>query len=256
MRNGVVGGFLSTHLARAVGVFRSLSSMFYGTTPPTRHLWLSVVPRSNHAKFFSSSLPEWIDINLHAKFFLGGGSTPWCCFFPSLLWQLWKRRNELVFSATCLPLADVYRISVTCAVYFADICAPTRSHSTPTITYHQWRQPSLGWLCLNADVSLSSIDGVGTIGGVLRDSFGTWLQGYCKCIGKTSTIQAELWGIYVGLQIAWSFGTDRLVVQSDSSQAIKLMLDPSALRHSMQLVRAIAAWRLKLWSLDFQWIPR
>ncbi|KAK9030111.1 hypothetical protein V6N11_031542 [Hibiscus sabdariffa] len=52
-----------------------------------------------------------------------------------------------------------------------------------------------GWLCLNADASISPVDGVGTIGGVLRDSSKAWLQGYRKCVGKVSTTQAELWSI-------------------------------------------------------------
>ncbi|KAK8581491.1 hypothetical protein V6N12_071712 [Hibiscus sabdariffa] len=148
-------------------------------------------------------------------------------------------------------------VTIAWAAYFVDICVSTRPRSTPTIVYHQWKKPAPGWLCLNTDASISTPDGVRTIGGALRDSFGAWIRDYCKCIGKASTIQAELWSIYVELQVTWSFGTVRLVIQSDSSQAIiKLVLDPSAMCHSMQLVRAIAAWRLKHWSLDFQWIPR
>ncbi|KAK8479981.1 hypothetical protein V6N11_025452 [Hibiscus sabdariffa] len=112
-----------------------------------------------------------------------------------------------------------------------------------------------GWLCLNTDASILCTNGGGTIGGVLWDSSRAWLRGYCKCIDKASTIQAELWSIYVGLQVAWSFGTARLVVQSDNSKDIKLVLDPFALCHSMQLVRAIASWQFKHLSLDFQWIP-
>ncbi|KAK8494132.1 hypothetical protein V6N12_009729 [Hibiscus sabdariffa] len=109
-------------------------------------------------------------------------STPWRCFFPSLLWQLWKRRNEFVFNASWLPLVEAYRISITWAAYFADIRASARTLPTSTFVYHQWKKPAMGWLCLNTDASISSADGVGTIGGVLRDSSGTWLRGYCKCI--------------------------------------------------------------------------
>ncbi|KAK8973792.1 hypothetical protein V6N11_032922 [Hibiscus sabdariffa] len=218
---------------------RDLEPMWEGVDSKWFHLWSLLV--TEHS-------------NLHSSFSLSSNSTPWRCFFPSLLWQLWKRRNEFVFNASWLPLVEAYRISITWAAYFADIRASARTLPTSTFVYHQWKKPAMGWLCLNTDASISSADGVGTIGGVLRDSSGTWLRGYCKCIGKVSTIQAELWSVYIGLEVDWSFGTNRLVIQSDSSQAIKLVLDPFALRHSMQLVRAIAAWRLKHWSLDFQWI--
>ncbi|KAK9020556.1 hypothetical protein V6N11_010576 [Hibiscus sabdariffa] len=72
------------------------------------------------------------------------------------------------------------------------------------IVYYQWKLPAQGWPCLNADATVSSVDDLGTIGGVLRDSSGAWLRGYGKCVGKVSTIQAELWSICVGLQLACS----------------------------------------------------
>ncbi|KAK8493334.1 hypothetical protein V6N12_000546 [Hibiscus sabdariffa] len=63
--------------------------------------------------------------------------------------------------------------------------------------------------------------------GVLRNTTGTWICGYQKC-----------------------------VVQSDSSHAIKLLLDSSTNDHSMLLVRAIGILRQGSLHVDFQWIPR
>ncbi|KAK8521324.1 hypothetical protein V6N12_005233 [Hibiscus sabdariffa] len=81
--------------------------------------------------------------------------------------------------------------NITQTVYFVEICATARIPYTPTIDYHKWKKPAHEWLCLNADASISFVDGVGTIGGALRDSFETWLQGYRKCVGKVSTIQTQ-----------------------------------------------------------------
>ncbi|KAL4342202.1 hypothetical protein GQ457_08G025410 [Hibiscus cannabinus] len=151
---------------------------------------------------------------------------------------------------------EAYKISTAWAAYFANTCVSPRPRPTPTLIYHQWKKPPLGWLCFNTDASISPTNVVGTIGGALCDSSGAWLRGFCKCVGKVSTLQAELWSIYVDFQVAWNLGTTRLVIQSDSLQAIKFVCDPSALRHSMQLVRATDALGLNHWSLDFQWIPR
>ncbi|KAK8474770.1 hypothetical protein V6N11_032973 [Hibiscus sabdariffa] len=84
---------------------------------------------------------------------------------------------------------SILESNITQTVYFVEICATARIPYTPTIDYHKWKKPAHEWLCLNADASISFVDGVGTIGGALRDSFETWLQGYRKCVGKVSTIQ-------------------------------------------------------------------
>ncbi|KAK8589241.1 hypothetical protein V6N12_023644 [Hibiscus sabdariffa] len=198
MRSIVAGAFLLTCHDRVVVVLGSQYSMFYVIVPP-RGIYGS---------------PSSLEVAMQ------------CFFLPRCLngSTLWKWQNEFVFNASCLPLAEAYKINTAWAAYFVYTCVSLRPHPTPTLIYHQWKKPLLatGFLC----------------------------------VGKVSTIQAELWSIYVGLQVSWNFGTTRLAIQSDSSQAIKLVRDPSAMRHSMQLDRAIDAWRLKHWSLNFQWIPR
>ncbi|KAK8527339.1 hypothetical protein V6N12_054557 [Hibiscus sabdariffa] len=136
-----------------------------------------------------------------------------------------KWRDGFVFNEICLPLTKAYEINIVWAAYFAETCATTQASSTPRIVYHQWKQSAHGWLCLNADEAISPVDGTRTIGGV------------------PATPQGPGYGTIAN--VAWSFGTDRLVIQSDNSHAIKLVLDPSALRHSMQLVHVIATLRLK-----------
>ncbi|KAE8676956.1 putative ADP-ribose pyrophosphatase [Hibiscus syriacus] len=59
-------------------------------------------------------------------------------------------------------------------------------------------------------------------GGAVRDSACDWLIGFSKNIGVSSVLQAELWGIYKGLLLGRSFGLSNLIVQSDSSQLVKM----------------------------------
>ncbi|KAK8519829.1 hypothetical protein V6N12_003800 [Hibiscus sabdariffa] len=65
---------------------------------------------------------------------------------------------------------------------------------------------------------------------------------------------AKLWSILVGLQLAFSIGFSRVQVQSDSSVAIRLILDPMAPNSFSSLVRRISSLQNLHW-LIFDDIP-
>ncbi|KAK8596326.1 hypothetical protein V6N12_064823 [Hibiscus sabdariffa] len=67
---------------------------------------------------------------------------------------------------------------------------------------------------------------------------------------------AELWGIFIGLQVAWSNGFEYIQVQSDNSQAIKLINDESRDRSRLYLVHVISSLLARAWRTDCFWIPR
>ncbi|KAE8730895.1 hypothetical protein F3Y22_tig00002847pilonHSYRG00096 [Hibiscus syriacus] len=66
------------------------------------------------------------------------------------------------------------------------------------------QKPSAGWICLNVDAALPNLTKAGSVGGVFRDSEGNWLYGFHKSIGITDVLQAEPWGLLVGLDLAHS----------------------------------------------------
>ncbi|KAK5803328.1 hypothetical protein PVK06_030973 [Gossypium arboreum] len=43
-------------------------------------------------------------------------------------------------------------------------------------------------------------------GGLLRDHCSKWVAGVTRNIGRTTAEEAELWGIYDGLTLAWEMG--------------------------------------------------
>ncbi|KAK9001421.1 hypothetical protein V6N11_083205 [Hibiscus sabdariffa] len=90
----------------------------------------------------------------------------------------------------------------------------------------KWQAPPRDCLCLNTDVAVSFPGRLGVIGGVLRDYSGVWIK------------------------------AARLSVQSDSSVAIRVILDPLAMTSSLPLPRAIALFSNRDWSIDFIWVPR
>ncbi|KAK8537192.1 hypothetical protein V6N12_043365 [Hibiscus sabdariffa] len=97
--------------------------------------------------------------------------------------------------------------------------------------------------------------GIGSVSGVFRTDDGSWIYGFNKSIGIMQPLQAKLWGIFVGLQIAWDIGFERLLIQSDSKEAIKLLNDNDATSNHCALVRSIARLRNLRWETTTQWIP-
>ncbi|KAK8556750.1 hypothetical protein V6N12_003145 [Hibiscus sabdariffa] len=196
----------------------------------------------------------------------GLSSDPSCsscgCYSETILHILcdcppvWKRRNAFVFTGKCLPLSDIYRISIVWASHFADSIPDVSVATHATDDFVQWVAPAHDWVCLNTDASVSLPDHLGSLGGVLRGSSGDWLRGYRQSVGVVPPLNAELWSILVGLQLAFSMGFSRVQVQSDSSAAIRLILDPMAANSVSSLVRRISSLQNLPWSLRFLWVPR
>ncbi|KAL4360885.1 hypothetical protein GQ457_04G003470 [Hibiscus cannabinus] len=117
-----------------------------------------------------------------------------------------------------------------------------------------WQRPPQGWCCLNTNGTVAPATGMGIAGGVIRDSAGRWLLGFCKSVGVTNVLQAELWGLYEGLQIASAYNFQYLVIQIDNVQVAQLVEDKEAGRSPLSLVRAIFIFRQRCSMTKIQWI--
>ncbi|KAK9030203.1 hypothetical protein V6N11_031633 [Hibiscus sabdariffa] len=202
--------------------------------PPVRSFWKSIIPQVEHECFFGASLDHWVAMNIKTSRALGP-STPL------------GHVSSLFFSG---------RIGIVWASHFADSIPDISVATHATNDFVQWVAPAHGWVCLNTDASVSLPDHLGSLGGVLRGSSGDWLRGYRQSVGIVSPLNAELWSILVGLKLAFSMGFSRVQVQSDSSVAIRLILDPMAANSFSSLVRRISYLQNLPWSLRFLWVPR
>ncbi|XP_013443867.2 SKP1-like protein 21 [Medicago truncatula] len=54
-------------------------------------------------------------------------------------------------------------------------------------------------------------------GDLLRNSDGRWLKGYYRKIGTCDALTSKMWGMFLGMQLAWRQGFHRLQVESDSN---------------------------------------
>ncbi|KAK9035017.1 hypothetical protein V6N11_077068 [Hibiscus sabdariffa] len=191
-------------------------------------LWLSL--KGRHGPFFRSEFVDWLQLNMGSHELHPSRGLPWSMLFISTIWQLWKARNDLVFNDA----------------HFNDDILLQRIH---------WKLPELGWVCLTTDGAVSLRTGIGSVGGVFQADDGSWITGFNNIIGIVCPLQTELWGIFLGLQLAWENGFERLLIQFNSKEAIKRLTSMQASSDPCSLVRAIARIRHRGWATEIQWIP-
>ena len=65
-----------------------------------------------------------------------------------------------------------------------------------------WVHPGIGAFKLNVDGTCKPWSGAIGAGGVIRDSMGDWIGGFSVNLGTGQILEAELWGLFFGLQLA------------------------------------------------------
>ena len=87
----------------------------------------------------------------------------------------------------------------------------------------RWMEPNEGWVKVNVDGSRNTDSGMIDAGGVLRNHGKNWLKGVVMNKGVGSVIEAEFWGLYKGLLMAWNSGYKKVLVESDFLNVVQLM---------------------------------
>ncbi|KAL5859212.1 hypothetical protein ACOSQ4_000508 [Xanthoceras sorbifolium] len=87
-----------------------------------------------------------------------------------------------------------------------------------------WEPPLRGWVKLNVDGSCISDTGQIAIGGVLRDCNKRWLNGYAAAKGHGNIVEAEIWAVLEGLNMAWIGGHKKVQINSDSKDAVDMIM--------------------------------
>ncbi|KAK8693989.1 hypothetical protein V6N13_071553 [Hibiscus sabdariffa] len=86
-----------------------------------------------------------------------------------------------------------------------------------------WERPPLGWIKVNVDAAISTMDGSVGIGAAFRNSDGCWLFGTARFVGRCLVLLVELWAIHNGLAQAWMRGYRNVEIESDSLEAVRLV---------------------------------
>ncbi|CAN1130057.1 Putative ribonuclease H protein At1g65750, partial [Linum perenne] len=79
-----------------------------------------------------------------------------------------------------------------------------------------WTPGPTDWLVINTDGSVKQPLSEAAAGGLVRNSSGHCLLAFTANLGSCSITRAELWGILIGLRLAWNAGYKKIIVQTDS----------------------------------------
>ncbi|PPE01965.1 hypothetical protein GOBAR_DD00962 [Gossypium barbadense] len=76
---------------------------------------------------------------------------------------------------------------------------------------------------INSDGVRMTDSRLSTCGGVMRDHAVKWLAGFARKVGTSTDSNAELWGAYDGLKMAWAVGAQQVILKMESMAAVKLI---------------------------------
>lgn len=129
--------------------------------------------------------------------------------------------NHVFLSHSAKPFTrDFLRGDMSIAVNWNILLPPA---PVPKIILVHWRKPPGNWVKVNTDGSFYSITKKGAVGEVLRDEDGRILKGFQSFIGTSSILYAELIGIWQALKINHFMGFNRVIVESDSMVALRII---------------------------------
>ncbi|KAL4279622.1 hypothetical protein GQ457_03G027550 [Hibiscus cannabinus] len=100
----------------------------------------------------------------------------------------------------------------------------------PGIVVDRVRQPlqfgpllNQGCYMINSDGSRRVENGMAACGGMIWGPTGEWFISFTKAIGVCAVVDAELWGIYIGLVCAWDLHVTGVVVETDCLGALNFI---------------------------------
>ncbi|KAK8568178.1 hypothetical protein V6N12_006738 [Hibiscus sabdariffa] len=133
-------------------------------------VWNRLIPPGGNASFYSGGIIDWLHSNVTRNELHLICGLPWQVLFVSIIWQLWKARNNLVFNGTPPDAGNILQRSILWARYYNE-CVPLTTPVCPVQpTALHWQRPSTGWVCLSTDGAVSIVTGMGSVGGIFREA--------------------------------------------------------------------------------------
>ncbi len=81
----------------------------------------------------------------------------------------------------------------------------------------------MGFTKLNTDGLVIGNLGRASVGGLLRDSSGTWICEFSHNLGVTNSLEAEFWGLRDRLLLARDLNISKLIVEIDAKAIVDLI---------------------------------
>ncbi|XP_012461277.1 uncharacterized protein LOC105781288 [Gossypium raimondii] len=99
-----------------------------------------------------------------------------------------------------------------------------------------WSRPPHGVLKINTDGAPIKSSAMASAGEVVRDDKGDWISGFSRSLGVATVLHSELWAILDGLNLAWDRGFRKIILESDSKEAIDIINNGSDFLSTLALV--------------------
>ncbi|KAF7840571.1 putative ribonuclease H protein At1g65750 family [Senna tora] len=191
-----------------------------------KSVWMMIVKPSCWADFFNCNMKEWISMNLSKN--LGKSEYgDWKLTFVVCAWRLWWRRNKFIFQNQREDKGHVFWEVLFRSREISEIwCKTSDEKMKKGLSKAEirvgWEPPDMDWVKLNVDRAVEKEGKNAACGGLLRDSSGTWLKGFTFNIGECGVLEAELWGLLKGLEMAWDYGCKKVHIEMDSVMALNV----------------------------------
>lgn len=189
--------------------------------------------------FFNENIQSWIQLNLKSTKVRRGFE--WSLVFGTAVLLAWQIKNERIFhqlrSSVNQMVDRILRQAKVIEQSFKDYAVlQSCAHKERSLDL-RWIAPETGWFKLNCDGVVTNYGSKAGCGGVLRDEDGRFIFGFAGGLGSCSITQAELWAILNGSQKTKERGITKVIVESDSMAAVRLInMGCSSLHPSANLV--------------------
>ncbi|KAF7825260.1 ribonuclease H [Senna tora] len=119
-----------------------------------------------------------------------------------------------------------------------------------TDVWIKWILPNNSIIEINVDGSRWDHSGGIACGGVFRDQHGRWMGGFAKKLGSGNSLLAEVWGIKLGLDMAWNWNLRNIELEADSLMALKLIKEGVINTHTLSpLILEIRSMLTRHWQV-------
>ncbi|KAF7844298.1 Non-LTR retroelement reverse transcriptase [Senna tora] len=185
-------------------------------------------------EFFNLNLHDWLLFNLKEN--LGRYGLDWKLCFGVCSRRIWLHRNALVFDGGSIFASELFwevGVRVKEFMISGNNCALNVGNKVgkKEEILVAWQSPNDDWAKVNVDGSCKGDNLLAACGRVFRDAMRSWLWGMARNIGSCSSLEAEIWGILSGMELAWEKGFRKVIVEADSKVDIDLVLNGCLKEH-------------------------
>lgn len=178
-------------------------------------VWLKLLYANQVSDFFEVSFDDWFSANFNGKLRFNLLGDDFGVLFAVVIWLVWKYRNRVVFSNECGQVDDILNVASSMGSNIFQVACRDRGRLDKVAVKEHWQPSDAGWVKINTNGVASLSEDWSAVGGVLRGASGNWLVRFQRFAGRGSTLNAELWAVFHGVEVARLQGPRRVIVESD-----------------------------------------